>query len=555
MVVLAKQALVDYIHRPLDDWTWVKKLTRQDIEKIISEYKPAPVFKTEPYLHQLQTYLVCTNVSRFGLFPEMGLGKTKIALDIITDFQRRRLIRSALVVCLNEVSVYGWEEEAQIHSDLSVVSSIGSRSDKEVSLQRTADVHLMTYAGLHSYVTKLPDKKGSAKRKRRLISRVVREIQTKFDLVVFDEVQMLMNPSSGTSQSCKAIADEMGYVYGMTGTPMGRDPKPLFGEMLVIDKGESFGNSEELFEYVFYNAVQAGKWKKKTVDLRMTEDLNRMLRHRSITYLNSECFDVPKIVRQTFRATMTAEMGEHMNDLLIAAREAREAIERGDVLKQKNVFIRQRQLTGGNLVLDPTDDSEKMEVPLRMNPKVDHMVELVESVPMVNKAIVFYEYNVTGDRAEAAIKERGVKYVRLWGQTKNSKKVIDGFKRDPNIRVLLVNWKMGGAALNLQVANYVIFLESPTSPMHRAQAEERVRPRLQERTYLYDIVIARSVDERILEFHAEGKDLFEQIVVGKEPLIKRYRRSIKCHPGSNNDGRSNRSGVNKTRRSRRSRVS
>ena len=516
MTVLSKAAIEAYCKRPTDDWEWVKRMGRAELlSRFHRRWGAHPIFKTSPYLHQLQALYLGVLNRRFGMFLSMGTGKTKIAIDLISYLQDFMGGGRALVVCFNEASIYGWQEEVLAHSDYLVSHScIGSRKEKELALKESeSDVHLMTYSGVFSYCTAMgkPNKKG--KKKRYVVPDSLGDFQ-KYDIVVFDEVHKLMHSDSGVSSVCRHISDYCRFVYGMTGTPTGRDPGSLFSEMLVIDQGLSFGRHEEVFNKVFYNTLWvAGRgsrgFPKRTINRRMTPELRRMMHHRSITYELGECFEVPSIVRQTIHVPMTKEMREHHKDIITEARDA----QKEEVVR--NLFVRYRQLMGGTRVLDPTDDSEGMRIPLRSSPKVEQMLELIYQCR--GKAVVFYEFNATRDLAVAALKSQKVPFSSLWGGIRDAEKQVDKF-RTGNSRVMLAQWRSGGTALNLQVAATVIFLESPCSYIERQQCEARIRPHLQTRSFIYDLVIARSLDGRILEYHKEGEDLFKAVVSGKVML-------------------------------------
>ena len=516
MTVLAKSAIKGYIKRRLDDWNRMKKLRRPAIlNQMRMRWGHAPIFKTDPYLHQLQALYAALRNDRFGLFLSMGTGKTKIAIDLVTYLQDFRGAGKALIVCFNEASVYGWVEEVHVHSDvLEVVPCVGSQKEKAAMLRLPGDAYLMTYSGLFSYCTDLVKGKGG-KRKRKIVPSLLHSLPP-FDIIVFDEAHKLMRAVSGVSEVCRSIADECRWVYGMTGTPTGRDPGALFSEMLVIDKGESFGTHVEVFNSVFYKTLWVSQGRrrgfpKRTVVKRMLPDLRRMLQHRSITYESEECFEVPAVVRKCVRVPMTKEMREHHKALVELARNAEEE----NFIR--NIFARYRQLMGGTLVLDPFDGGEKVEITLEVSPKVEQMVELVEQT--TSKVVVFYEYNATGDIAESVLKGSKIVYSRLRGGLSQVDRVVDKFRKG-KAKVLLCQWRVGGTALNLQAADTVIFLESPCSYIERQQCEARIRPHLQTRSFIYDLVVAKTLDERILEYHKEGADLFKAVVGGKTKLFE-----------------------------------
>ena len=80
-------------------------------------------------------------------------------------------------------------------------------------------------------------------------------------------------------------------------------------------------------------------------------------------------------------------------------------------------------------------------------------------------------------------------------------------------RFLVLSSHIGALGLNLQTANYVCFYESPVSPIVRRQAEARVYRTGQKRTtFVYDLYIQGTVEERILQFLKEGKNLYDQLM-------------------------------------------
>ena len=85
--------------------------------------------------------------------------------------------------------------------------------------------------------------------------------------------------------------------------------------------------------------------------------------------------------------------------------------------------------------------------------------------------------------------------------------------------MFVVSNSMGAYSLNLQMAKYLAFYESPVSPKIRKQAQRRVERQHSEhdKVFIYDMVTRGTYDERILEFHKEGEDLFEAIIRGRAP--------------------------------------
>ena len=61
----------------------------------------------------------------------------------------------------------------------------------------------------------------------------------------------------------------------------------------------------------------------------------------------------------------------------------------------------------------------------------------------------------------------------VYGESASGRNEVERFKKDPNCRLAIINWKSGGAGLNLQVASHILFYECPTSPGDAKQAIAR----------------------------------------------------------------------------------
>src|SRR5674476_97763 len=96
-MLIKHSAVVEFLRRPLDDHLWVKKLTRDQILRELRTLRVQPYFKTDPWLHQLACFYIAMTRPDFAYLLDMGLGKTKIMLDIITQCYLEDRLTHALV--------------------------------------------------------------------------------------------------------------------------------------------------------------------------------------------------------------------------------------------------------------------------------------------------------------------------------------------------------------------------------------------------------------------------------------------------------------------------
>jgi SNF2 family DNA or RNA helicase len=152
-------------------------------------------------------------------------------------------------------------------------------------------------------------------------------------------------------------------------------------------------------------------------------------------------------------------------------------------------------------------------------------MELIDELPETEKLVVFNEFLHSGDVIVDALKERGIGHARLCSKTTDKGGELRRFLNDPPCRVFVVNSQSGALGLNLQTAHYVAVYESPVSPIVRQQLEARcLRQGQTETVFIYDLVCKNTIDQRILGFLAEGRDLFRALVEGGLGVLKDRRR-------------------------------
>ena len=135
--------------------------------------------------------------------------------------------------------------------------------------------------------------------------------------------------------------------------------------------------------------------------------------------------------------------------------------------------------------------------------------------------MIFYFFTYSAKLISARLKEAKIKHGWIYSGTKDSRTVLRRFDTDPDCRVLLVQNRSGSEGLNLQVARVVIFYENSLSVIEREQAEKRCwRQGQQHRVFQYDLVVRNTVDQRILDFHKEGKDIFKAVIADPMSVIR-----------------------------------
>lgn len=523
--MIAPSAIENYFKRVLRDsaiykrWS-LKKAQRRLAKKAGKDYK----YVLPPRRHQAISMYLGHKYDRWLYLLDMGAGKSFCILHLMN--QRRKAFKRALVVVPAVANIGAWLDEVQKHTPNLKASGItGTKEARTIKFEGKSDLTVITYMGLLSFVcvkVQVGYRVVKGKRRPKYAMKVdpkkIAYLCKHYDFLCLDEITEIKNHLSTTFKACRAMSSKMKLVYGLTGTPFGRDATDLWAQFFVVDGGESLGPTLGLFREAFFSQKQKffGGYEYK-LKKKLRPELMRMMRNRSIRFAEAEYrHDMPPKNYITLKVRFS-EKAEKLYDHLA---EKLHKDRKNHVLAERS-FIRMRQLCSGFAVMTSTVDKEeeRVEVPLKENPKLDLLVQQLKELPSDAKAVVFNQFKLSGRLIEERLKKEGITARRLYGGTKDKIGLVKEFTQTPSVKVLICS-SSGALGLNLQVANYVFFYESPVDVIERMQMEKRCdRPGQTKTIFNYDIVVADSVDERILNFHGEGKALLATILDGKTPKV------------------------------------
>ena len=506
MGTIDKRALAQYLSRNLDSYVWMKKLSERQLLAEINSLKVKPVFKTDQWIHQMVCFLVGMLEPRFLFLLDMGLGKSKIIQDLITQRIREKKIEHALITVPRLINIGSWQDDLLKHSNLESTPCIGEIEQKwERLLNPVGEVSLIDYAGLHLAVSRKLGKKYVRDDSK------IAKLQKIYNFIGIDESHLVKNKDTLRFGIMRQLTKQADYVYSTTGTLFGRNIEAIWPQFYLVDRGDTFGDTLGLFRAGYMKETQ-DYWAGSTwsFDKRKARALYRALQHRSIRYDESECADLPECQYITIKVNMSKEQSEHyyraVEGLISAG---------GKVQELDGAWIRMRQLVAG--YLSWTDEYGPHEIRFKENAKLDALEKIVEESGD-QKIVISHEYTVSGELIMERLKKINCKAEWLYGGSKDPVNAIRRFKNDPSIKVFLMNSASGGTGVDgmQDVANYMVFYESPPSPIARKQTEKRVhRPGQTHKTFIYDLMASRTVDFGIKEMLAEGKSMHDMVVGGQ----------------------------------------
>jgi len=411
------------------------------------------------------------------LADEMGLGKT---LQVLTLLATRRVAdKPTLIVCPASVVPVWREEIAKFYPELAVdVLKTGHDFT-----QRTEPViWLASYTQLRKH--------------RHLLD------GHEFGYAVLDEGQFIKNPDAKITQTCFAVRAKHRLV--LTGTPLENRQLDLWSIFRFLLPGLLGSRSG------FEAALNADR----VVTLeRLRAQLAPFILRRT---KNEVATELPPKVEMDLLCPMTdvqrAEYARICTEGL-----ARLGDDVGTAMREKSfgflaLLTRLRQTC-----CDP-DMLPWLKSPLSDSGKINLLVEkLAEVVGSGHKVVIFSQFVMLLERVREALVKNFPDLPRyeLTGMTLDRLKPVQSFQGANGAAVMLVSLKAAGTGITLHAADYVFLLDPWWNPAVEAQAVDRVHRIGQKSTvFVYRMVTAGTIEERIQALKASKKDLFDKLIGG-----------------------------------------
>lgn len=161
-----------------------------------------------------------------GIFLDMGLGKTSIALTaldaLLFDYFE---IHKVLIIAPLRVAKNTWSAEIEKWhhlKDLKYSIVVGTESERLSALNEQADIYIIN----RENVQWLVEKSG---------------ISFDFDMLIIDELSSFKNWQSKRFRSLMKVRPKVKRIVGLTGTPSSNGYMDLFAEFRLLDMGERLG--------------------------------------------------------------------------------------------------------------------------------------------------------------------------------------------------------------------------------------------------------------------------------------------------------------------------
>lgn len=462
--------------------------------------------KFQPHDYQLHATEHVLKLPAAGLFMEMGLGKTVVALTAADELLNDRLeIRRWLVIGTKKIAQSVWKQEAVKwdhlnHLRFSLI--LGTEKQRKEALRAKADIFVIN---------------------RENVAWLVSFCQGKwpFDGVIIDESSSFKNHDSRRFKALKAVLPAIKRKVIMTGTPMPKDFLDLWSQLFLLDKGERLGDSFTKFRDSFFTRDPYSDF---TYSLRPQQPgqptaeslISEKIKDICISLQSKDYLNLPSRIDRIVEIELPEEIRKKYDDF-----------ERDQVLNlpgdEELTAVNAAALT--NKLLQFANGAvydEEKEWHTQHDEKLDYLEEIIDTAN--EPVLVFYTFKHDLERIQERLRKKGVRFSQL-----KADKEVEAWNKG-EIPVLLAHPASAGHGLNLQAGGNIIVwfglnwaLELYQQGNARLMRQGQLKP-----VIVHHLLIKDSMDFEVLQVlqgKADSQEVLMQAVKARVEKYQKFRKT------------------------------
>lgn len=451
------------------------------------------VITFQPHSYQKHAIDKVIENEKYGLFLDMGLGKTVSTLTAFSELQLLDTEKMLVIAPLNVAKdtwadeIYKWEHLKHLR----VSKILGTPKQRIAALRQNADI----------YITNKENTKWLCEQYKK---------DWPFDMVVIDELSTFKNPSS---QRFKAIKKKLPLVkrfVGLTGTPSPNSLLDLWAQVYLIDRGERLETAFSRYRERYFRATHQVSDHVYNWELREgSEDLiYKQIEDIALSMKASDYLDMPERIDTKQVITLSnkeRKLYDELEKYYILEDETD-----GTVVAQSGASLSQKllQLSNGAVY---TDDEEVRHIHDRKLDKLEEIIEEAQGQPI----LLFYNFRHDRDR----ILERFDDVITL--EDSNYKAKWNSGKA----KILLAHPASAGHGLNLQQGGHIIVWFGLTWSLELyQQANARLYRQGQEHTtIIHHIMTENTIDQRVYQALQNKELTQDELMKAIKARIDKYK--------------------------------
>lgn len=465
---------------------------------------PVPVTAHPAWNHQLQAYHFAKDLPAAMLAMDMGTGKSKVTIDLLTNNEARRV----LIVAPSSV-VDVWPREFIKHTPVEwTVVPLGKKSGAKKGTKKSISVAKRTE--LAKAVVDSPLEHVAIVINYEAVHREPFKtwaLSVEWDYIVLDESHKIKSATGVASKFLRKLAEKIPRRLALTGTPFPQVPLDIFGQYRALDS-DIFGTNYTSFKNRY---AEWGGYGGYTLKRLINEpDFNERFYSIAFRVEAEDVLDLPPELDVTRECSLDGKQLDTYQDI-DAEFHAWVTDHKGTesevtVANALVKMLRLQQCTGGAL----KDDEGKVVVV--GNAKAKLLEEVLDEIDSSEKVVVFCRFVHDLDVIEAAASKLGRPYGEVSGRAND---LEEAMLPDVDGVIFGVQMQAGGVGIDLTGARYGIYYSVGYSLSDYLQSRRRIhRPGQERPTILAHLIAAGTIDERVYEALDAREEVVQFILKG-----------------------------------------
>lgn len=447
------------------------------MKKIHLIKEPNLLAKYDAFPYQREAFEAVKDLDYAAIFHEQGLGKTKIAIDLLLYWLKNTSIDTVLVVTKKQL-VQNWIREFKTHTSI-----------RPAILDTDKQSNYYVFSGPARVVVTNFELLVSEKERFKLY------LNTRNVAIIIDESAKLKNPEANLTKTFFDLAPQFKKRVIMTGTPVANRPYDIWSQIFFLDQGASLGtdfksfkratdlsnnlsDSEEL-QKCFEDVISNIHDKIKEFSVRETKN-SGVIELPDKIYIREETNFVPE---------QEALYDRICEELKIEVQKDGQMIEDDSSALVKRL-LRLVQVTSNPQLVDQSYRGKSAKEAI-----LDALLRRI--IKAGEKCIVWTNFIENVDLFTKTYAEYGS--VKIHGGMKitDRNRSVEHFRTE-GYNVMFATPASAKEGLTLTMANHVIFYDRGFSLDDYLQAQDRIHRISQTKTcYIHNIIINGSIDEWI----------------------------------------------------------
>lgn len=473
--------------------------------KRIHLYKePNLIAKYEAFPYQRAAFEAIKDLEYAAVFHEQGLGKTKIAIDLLLYWIRETSIDTVLIVTKKQL-IQNWMREFEMHTSIHPLVLSTNKGNNYLVFCGPARVVITNFEVVVSEQ-----------------ERFNVYLKTRNVAIIIDESAKLKNPKAKLTQLFWKLAPMFKKRVIMTGTPVANRPYDIWAQVFFLDQGKSLGSDFNEFKRLtdLSNELTSSIMLQSKFEIQVSSIYEKIKLFTVRETKDRGIIELPNKVYVQERIDFEAEQENLYNK--ICEELIYEIFKNDKLIVDDSSAIVKRLLRLVQATSNPRLVDERYAGKSAKEDILDHIIKNI--IRKGEKCIVWSSFINNIDSFAQRYKEYGS--VKIHGKMNiiDRNKAVEKFRTE-DCKVLFATPAAAKEGLTLTMANHVIFYDRNFSLDDYLQAQDRIHRISQKKTcYIHNIIINGSIDEWI-DILLDSKQHAAELAQGDIGLLE-YKQKV-----------------------------